>query len=339
MSILVLSRYALSVTAAALLAGCGGSQSPIGAPGAMPQSRPIPTRAQRGESWMLPEANKDDLLYLTVYKSIDVYSYPAGKLVGMIKAYGYPIYECSDSKGDVFVASGYGSDQGVYEYAHGGSEPIQHFPVGAAYGCAVDPTTGDLAIIQEAGGNVYVYPNASGTPTIYGDTGVLYSEGVTYDNSGNLFISVTYDNHYHSSGFIVLPQDSTTFEKITIQGSNDDDFGGQLAWDGKYLAIGSEQAARKRRLNTEVVYRVQISGSTGTVVGKVPLAQQKVPFHPQYIIHNGTAIDEYDGHKSSYFAYFKYPGGKETKEVKVSGETGIVGAALSIAPSGARIRK
>ena len=35
-----LSRYALSsCAAAAMLAGCGGSQPPIGAPGAMPQSR------------------------------------------------------------------------------------------------------------------------------------------------------------------------------------------------------------------------------------------------------------------------------------------------------------
>jgi hypothetical protein len=32
-------RYALNMgSAAALLAGCGGSQPPIGAPGAMPQS-------------------------------------------------------------------------------------------------------------------------------------------------------------------------------------------------------------------------------------------------------------------------------------------------------------
>jgi uncharacterized repeat protein (TIGR03803 family) len=35
-------RFALSIGAAVLIAGCGGSQSPIGAPGAMPQSRAIP---------------------------------------------------------------------------------------------------------------------------------------------------------------------------------------------------------------------------------------------------------------------------------------------------------
>jgi hypothetical protein len=47
-------RYALSVgAAAAWLAGCGESQ-PIGAPGAIPQSRAIATRPERGGSWMLP---------------------------------------------------------------------------------------------------------------------------------------------------------------------------------------------------------------------------------------------------------------------------------------------
>jgi hypothetical protein len=30
-----------------LLAGCGGSQPPVGAPGAMPQSRAIATHAER----------------------------------------------------------------------------------------------------------------------------------------------------------------------------------------------------------------------------------------------------------------------------------------------------
>jgi len=39
MKLLALSRFALNMSvAAALLTGCGGSQPPIGAPGAMPQS-------------------------------------------------------------------------------------------------------------------------------------------------------------------------------------------------------------------------------------------------------------------------------------------------------------
>jgi phospholipase C len=50
-----LGRFALSISAAvAFLAACGGSQPPIGAPGAMPQSRASATQADRGGSWMAP---------------------------------------------------------------------------------------------------------------------------------------------------------------------------------------------------------------------------------------------------------------------------------------------
>jgi hypothetical protein len=49
------SRCALSIcAAAAMLAGCGGSQPPIGAPGAMAQTSAIATHAERGKSWMVP---------------------------------------------------------------------------------------------------------------------------------------------------------------------------------------------------------------------------------------------------------------------------------------------
>ena len=62
MKSLGLSRYALAIGAAsALLAGCGGSQPPIGAPGAMPQSRATTTQARHGKSWMMPEAKRGEL--------------------------------------------------------------------------------------------------------------------------------------------------------------------------------------------------------------------------------------------------------------------------------------
>ena len=73
------SRSALCASiAAALLAACGGSQPPIGAPGAMPQTRSIVTRAAHGQSWMLLKATSKYLLYVsdTGSKVVDVYSYP-----------------------------------------------------------------------------------------------------------------------------------------------------------------------------------------------------------------------------------------------------------------------
>ena len=64
----------LSIVAAALLAGCGGSQPPIGAPGAMPQSQAIASHAARGKSWMLPEAAPTELLYVADY-GVGVYPF------------------------------------------------------------------------------------------------------------------------------------------------------------------------------------------------------------------------------------------------------------------------
>ena len=50
-----LSHYAISsCVTAALLAGCGGSQPPIGAPGVMPQSRAVATHVDRG--WVVDAA-------------------------------------------------------------------------------------------------------------------------------------------------------------------------------------------------------------------------------------------------------------------------------------------
>jgi len=101
-----LSRYALGgCVAVAMLAGCGGSQQPIGAPGAMPQTSALATHADRGKSWMLPEAKADDLLYISNVYTVTVYSYPKGKHVGTLKGFYEPFGECSDSAGNVFIAN------------------------------------------------------------------------------------------------------------------------------------------------------------------------------------------------------------------------------------------
>jgi hypothetical protein len=95
--------------AAVLLTGCGGSQPPIGAPGAMLQSHAIATHAPRGGSWMLPEAKSEDLLYVSEVGTVTVYSYPQGKLEGKLRGFFDATGECVDAKGDVYIAdNGYG---------------------------------------------------------------------------------------------------------------------------------------------------------------------------------------------------------------------------------------
>src|SRR5580693_9055001 len=103
MGTLALSRFALSISAAAaLLAGCGGSQPPIGAPGAIAQTSALATHAERGTSWMLPEVKSEKLVYIAA-GSVYVYAYGTSKLVGMLPRIGDTLYECADRKGDVFV--------------------------------------------------------------------------------------------------------------------------------------------------------------------------------------------------------------------------------------------
>ena len=97
MKILGFSRCALAVcAAAAMLAGCSGSQPPIGVPGAMPQTSAIATYADRGKS-------HGDLVYATGAGDTYVLSYPAGTLVSTIHTGGAA--DCSDDKGNVFITN------------------------------------------------------------------------------------------------------------------------------------------------------------------------------------------------------------------------------------------
>jgi hypothetical protein len=125
-----LYRYALSLSAAAaLLAGCGGSQPPIGASGAMPQLRVGTPHAGHGTSWMLPEAKGVDLLYVSYPQGpgVYVYSYPKGQEVGEITGFTsgyYPQGLCTDRSGNIFVTAVQGASgnaSAIYEYAHGGN--------------------------------------------------------------------------------------------------------------------------------------------------------------------------------------------------------------------------
>ena len=100
-------------------------------------------------------------------------------------------YICSDpTNGDIFVPE----NDSIFEYAHGGMSPIATLTVPGAYietrGCAVDPTTGNLAVVayNNASRNaLLVYRSASGTPTVYLDKKVRSFDYPAYDGSGNLF--------------------------------------------------------------------------------------------------------------------------------------------------------
>jgi len=99
-------RYALcSCVVAAMLAGCGEPQPPIGAPGAVPQSRVVATHAAHGTSWMLPEAKGEDRLYVGSAIGAYVLSYPGGQPQGQIDSVSEAVRLCSDWVGNGYILS------------------------------------------------------------------------------------------------------------------------------------------------------------------------------------------------------------------------------------------
>ena len=219
-----------------------------------------PKQNSKGPSWMLPEAKTEDLLYISNVYTVTVYSYPKGKHVGTLRGFYQPLGECVDQAGNVFIANG----DTILEYAHGGKKAIQTLTLSGygAQSCAVNPTTGDLAVTWDDNftkGYVAIYKNGSGNPTLYTNGDMLFAF-CGYDPAGNLYV----DGRPSKSNefiFAELPEGSGTMQTITLNQSFE--FWGPVQWDGKYVAVTDSEADK--------VYRFTISGSSGTLEGTVDL--------------------------------------------------------------------
>jgi hypothetical protein len=316
-----------------LLAGCGGSQPPIGAPGAMPQRRAATTPANRAESWMLPEAKSEDLLYASnTSNEVFVYSYPTMVVVGELSLPQNAWGVCSDKQGHVFVTtmgSISKSVSTVYEYAHGGTKPIQSLTdPGLPNSCAIDPSTGNLAVTNWFGnlgsfdhGNVAVFTNATGNASVYYDPDIYWYWWCTYDSSGNLYV-----DGYNEGGaypFGELPKGSASFIGITFN-SYFDAF--SLQWVSGNLIVSTADAKK----SPEDIYRIELDGSNGTIVGSTALYghHDRNPGNVQYLIDRDRII----GPRSpARLALWHYPAGGDPIRVAPN-KAGPYGVALSLAP-------
>lgn len=341
--------YALTIgTASALLAGCGGSQLPIGAPGAT-QISAIATRAAHGKSWMLPGSSGGDLLYVVnEYATyVSVYSYPGGALVGTLSNPDYANGDCSDKAGNVFIvnlstASSGGGD--VVEYAHGGTTPIKTLSYPNAYlnGCSVDPTTGNLAVTDyrptnghRGKGGVLIYPNASGTATEYFDPGMTDYSYCAYDNAGNLYV----DGFSVPSGYFQLaelPKGKKIFTNIKLSKRLENELSvGGVQWDGTDVVIGIGRAVVGDHIHIQV-YRISVTGSTGKLVGTTWLKRAHSQRDFQFWIQGSTIISGFGslnrGGQQEKLGFWTYPHAQLTKVVRDQ-EGGPWGATVSLAPS------
>ena len=325
----LLSRYALSsCVAAAMLAGCGGSQPPIGVPGAMAQTSAVAMHSGRGTSWMSPEAKSEDLLYVTNYSEVLVFTYPQGKLVGTLKGFVSAVGECVDSKGNVFITNY--NPVTVYEYAHGGKKPIAQFPTKKAgtIGCAINPVTGDLAITGQTS-YVEIYRGAQqGKPIVFQDKGMFFGQFCTYDDKGNFFFLGL--NPKENQRLSTLPSGASKFVEIKLDSQIQEDAG--IQWDGKYLTALSYVPFSSKGKPELFQFHI-INNVRGTKVGRMPLGAPAAEVL-QYYITDGTAVvpnlRATTGQSSSVLLY-NYPTGGSPYATITKGVTDARGVVVSTA--------
>ncbi len=320
-----------AIAAAAALAGCGAlGSAPV--PSAMAPSVRAAGTKTRAPSWMSPQAKKADLLYVSDQNgSVYVFAYPGGALVGTLTGFLAPSGLCSDARGDVFVTDTPALQ--IYEFRHGGKKPIASLGDFGYYpnSCSVDPSTGNLAVVNYASspsfgpGSVSVFPDASGRPTVYSDPNIREYFFGTYDAHGNLFVNGT---NYGSteSDYAELPQGSGQFTDITLNKTIG--YPGGLQWDGSSLAV---QDASK-----DVVYRVNVSGSHGTVAGATHFRIDHSTLLAQFAIQGRTIVLPYSvrSRRLKKMGLWRYPaGGAPTKTFRAPDAAELFGVTVSLAPN------
>ncbi|MGC9992040.1 MAG: hypothetical protein ABSD52_06585 [Candidatus Cybelea sp.] len=315
-------RYTACLCAvASALAGCAGLP-----PGTSPVAslhKALLARSARSQT---------DLIYSGGDRTAVVYTYPGGILEDTFKTPFLIHAMCSDAKGDVFVTAVVTSKSGVqtgyiYEYTHGGKSPVTTLDVPAReipVNCSSDPTTGNLAVTSYNFRNftplVEIYAGGSGEAKLYHSVELGANPQPAYDASGNLFVT--------SGGNVsaLLPKGKQQLEKVTLNETI-----GNVAhaqWDGKYFALQSYAPTKHNGENIWVHYfRVQISGTTGTIAGISRFAGWRQKNAGQSWLQGNTVVAT----PGNSITFWKYPaGGKALKVLHVSHPSQAV--TVSLAP-------
>ena len=312
MKILGFGRYALlSCAGAAMLAGCGGSQPPIGAQSPIPQAR------RSGAAL----AGSGDLLYISISTRggdvVQAFDYPSGHQAFTLQTKSEGL--CSDTNGNVFVTDYEG---GLSEYAHGGGSPIDDIGDTNNYpqGCAVDPVSGNLAAVGSyeilGAPNVTIFSKTGsgyGAPVTYTDSSVSSFVWCTYDGSGDLFTAASTRS---GAALYELPDGSKSLTHINLPFQTSQSVG-SIQWDGQYLAMANPIYGKGKKPAT--IYRLHVSGSTATIINTIKLRSPKnrnEMYGAQLWIQDGAIIYP-ESHKKNVGIWTYPAGGLPTKTIKV----------------------
>jgi hypothetical protein len=279
------ARYALVIMAGAgLLAGCGGnggsSLAPTSISSAGRDAAHI-TKALMVNGVLITAAHpalfrqpaespdkkhhhkKKPDQYITDFNDSNAFefNYPKGdSSIGSIANLTNPQGECTKNGKKTFWVAATGSEV-IDEFNAGGSTPISTLSVASAgepAGCAVDPTTGNLAATIINNGEVVVFANASGSGTTY-QSGLSEAFFASYDKDGNLFVDGL---NSAGVGLVELTKGGNNFQNISL--SNSIEFPGNVQWDGTYVTVNDQ--------NAHDIYQYTVSGTTAALKGTVSLS-------------------------------------------------------------------
>jgi hypothetical protein len=280
-------------------------------------------------SWMEPSAAKGDLLYVSDARgSVDVFSFPAGKPVGVLRGFRNPAGLCSDPQGDVYVVDSDALD--VLKYRHGGTKPVKtllmfgYFP----FSCAEDPKTGDVAvanIISQSNGpgGLSIFKAGEAIPRTYTDNALGSFFFCGYDDHSNVFVDGTGTGSHHAK-FAELAGGSSTLMTISLDKTIK--YPGGVQWDGNYLAI-QDTASR-------ILYRFKMSGSSGKSVGSAKFDGDNTSLIDEFWISGKQIVMPYGKNRQrvAKVGFWQYPdGGALQNSLTVKRAAELVGITVSLA--------
>lgn len=299
--------------AVAALVALGGCAAP-----SLPTPAPLGAVADRGPSWISREASSsNELLYISDEANFDVYiySFPALKLVGKLTGFNQPEGECTDRKGDLWIANT--GNERILEFAPGKKQPIQSFldPTGYPGSCAIDASSGDLAVTNTFGfsgaGGILIYRHARGVPVVYSNPHQYYYYFDGYDARGNLYV----DGMTSGYGYALseLPNGKHSMTNVTVSGATLH-LPGTVQFDGSTLVLGDQECNGGK---SSCLYEASASGSNATITGSTALGGSCDV--AQAVVQNGDVAAgnyAYCSHSKSSTAIWAYPaGGKATASV------------------------
>ncbi|MGB8907605.1 MAG: choice-of-anchor tandem repeat GloVer-containing protein [Candidatus Cybelea sp.] len=196
-----MSRYALSTSAAAaLLAGCGVAQPPIGAPGATPQSRAMSALADRAllrryqsnATALASGSYKVLYSFKGLYEGMDG-AFPAadltnvnGTLYGTTSDGGYTSCGSASECGTVFAISRFGKERILHRFSGSpdGADPIASLVAlnGVLYGTTCEGGSGNNGTVftMTASGVEHVVYTFKGQPDGACPEGIINQKGTLY---------------------------------------------------------------------------------------------------------------------------------------------------------------